>query len=200
MAPLHGRCTAKRGRNSTARTEDGDKSLDSSPNAHTAAGQASDDIDQTRQALSPALLEATSPSLPAFVVTSGDASVRVEALTGQLSGLLDGPAKVEHAGERVSEVDHKEGADERDDTGDVGHGSCDDEGEDPVARAKAVPCDSALASGDWREAEDLLEDLEVDSLHADIEVHDCEVLAMGTFYSPTGKVYAATSCRDAVFS
>jgi hypothetical protein len=85
-------------------------------------------------------------------------------------------AEVEHAGEGVGEVDHEEGADEADDAADVGDGGGDDEGEDPVDGAEAVPGDLALAGGDGGEAEALLEDFEVDCLHADVEVHDCCLL------------------------
>jgi len=171
---LH-RCRAsERSSNSAARAEHRDQTLDSSPGTHAAASKTKQDVNSKRGAPLPALLETTSPALHAGVEASGDASVRVEALTGQSSGLLDLVRKHKQSGEGVAEVHHEDGTDERDDTADVGHGGTDHERKRPVDGAKAVPVDLALPGGDGREAEDLLEDLEVDGLHSDVEVHDCE--------------------------
>jgi hypothetical protein len=160
-------------RNRTTRPKHRDQPLNRSPNSHSAASQTRNNVNRSRQTDGPGLLEATDPAAGALVHPDGLAGVRVEALAGEDGGFLDGVAEVEHAGEGVGEVDHEEGADEADDAADVGDGGGDDEGEDPVDGAEAVPGDLALAGGDGGEAEALLEDFEVDCLHADIEVHDC---------------------------
>lgn len=173
QSDLHRRRTSEGRRDSAARAEHRDQTLDGSPDTHATASKTEQDVDSKRDAPRPALHETTSPALHAGVEAGGDAGVRVEALTGQSSGLLDLVGQHEEARERVRKVHHEDGTDETDDTADVGHGRANDEGERPVDRAKAVPVDLALPGGDGREAEDLLEDLEVDGLHADVEVHDC---------------------------
>jgi hypothetical protein len=160
-------------RNGTIRSKHRDQTLNSSPNSHTAASQTRNNVNRSRQTDSPGLLEAADPAAGALIHPDGLAGVWVEALAGEHGGFLDGVAEVEHSGEGVGEVDHEEGADEADDAADVGDGGGDDEGEDPVDGAQAVPGDLALAGRDGREAEALLEDFEVDGLHADVEVHDC---------------------------
>jgi hypothetical protein len=170
---LHRRGTSPSRRNSATRPEDRDQTLDGSPDTHAAAGQAKKDVERKWGAPLPALLEATSPALHASVESGCDTGVRVETLTRQEGGLLDLVGQDEHAGEAVGEVDHEDGADETDDAADVWHGCCNDECENPVDGTQAVPGDLALGGGDGREVEDLLEDLEVDGLHADVEVHDC---------------------------
>lgn len=176
---LNGRRATERSRHSTTRAEHRDQTLNSSPDTHAAASKTEQDVDSKRGAPLPALHETASPALHAGVKTGGDTGVRVEALTGQSGGLLNLVRKHQKAREGICEVHHENGADKTDDAADVGHGGADDEGERPVDGAEAVPVDLALPGGDGREAEDLLEDFEVDGLHADVEVHDCEsMLAM----------------------
>ena len=161
-------------RNSATRSKHRDQPLNSSPNAHTTARQARNNVNRRRQTDSPALLEPTDPAAGTLIHPDRLAGVRVETLARQDGGFLDGVAEVEHSGEAVGEVDHEEGADEADDAADVRDGGGDEEGQDPVDGAQAVPGDLTLAGGDGREAEALLENFEVDCLHADVEVHDCE--------------------------
>jgi hypothetical protein len=160
-------------RHRTTRPKHRNQPLNSRPNTHTTARQPRNNINRRRQTDGPALLETPDPAAGALIHADRLAGVRVEALAGQDGGLLDGVAEVEHSGEAVGKVDHEEGADEADDAADVGDGGGDDEGQDPVDGAEAVPGDLALAGGDGREAEALLEDFEVNCLHADVEVHDC---------------------------
>ncbi|KAI7139053.1 hypothetical protein KC337_g76 [Hortaea werneckii] len=155
--------------NGSVGPKDGNEALNRSPNSHTTAGQASENVDESRYTLHPALPEAAVPAFPAAVKSGGDTGVRVEALAGECGSLLDGPRKIQHAWKAVREVDHEQSTDQADNSAEIGNGGSDDEGEDPVARAQTVPGDPALRGADWGKVEDLLEDFKVDRLHSDVE-------------------------------
>lgn len=156
----------------TSGAEDVNQTLDGGPRTHPTASEAEEDVDEGDGASEPGFLVASDPALQAVVVPGGDSGGRVEALAGEFGSLVDDVADVHHPGEGVGEVHHEDGADQADDAVEVGDRAGDDEGEDPVARAQEVPEELALLLDDGGELEDGLEDLEVDRLHADVEVHD----------------------------
>ena len=118
----------------------------------------------------PVLLVSTNPSLPATVKSGRNAGVGIESLAGKLSIDLASETNVQDGREGVGEVEDEECADKAGDSVDVGNGSGDNEGDNPVEGTKTVPHPSSLRSGDFGELEDLLEHLNVDSLHSDVEV------------------------------
>lgn len=116
--------------------------------------------------------ESTGPALDTRVVAGSHTSDRVEALARQSSVYLDAVSDVQEGRESVGEVENQEGAYNSGDAVQVGDGGTDNKGEGPVERSKGVPHPAALAGGDRGEIENLLEDLHVHSLHADVHVHD----------------------------
>jgi len=118
----------------------------------------------------PVLHVPTNPSLPATVKPGRNAGVGVESLAGKLSIHLASETNVQDGWEGVGEIEDEECADKTGDSVDVGNGGGDDEGDDPVEGTKAVPHPSSPRGGDFGELEDLLEHLNVDRLHSDVEV------------------------------
>lgn len=121
----------------------------------------------------PVLEISTHPSLHAAIVSRGDAGVGIEALAWQLSVNLTSEADVEEGREGVGEVQDEKSADKTDDTVEIRHSGSNDEGNDPVDGAKGVPHPATFLGSDFWEVENLLEDLDVHSLHSDVEVKHC---------------------------
>lgn len=96
----------------------------------------------------------------------------VEALTWESGGLLNGEANEEKAWEAVGEVQGEKSTHEAHDTVQIGYGRSNDESKDPIHGTQEEPAPLALLRGNRREVENLLEDFEVDGLHANVEVED----------------------------
>lgn len=116
------------GGNSPARSEHSNQAFDRRPNSHSTTSQTKKNINQRRYAHHPALSESTNPSLDTTIQTSSDPRVRIETLARQRSRFLNSPTQIQHARERVGEVDHEKGAHETDDAAQVGNRSGDQEG------------------------------------------------------------------------
>lgn len=164
--------------NGTTGAENGDQTLNSSPSTHTRAGKTSQDVQGAEGVNEPALHVTTDPTLHAAVVLGGDASDGVEALTGELGTVLDGPANEHNTGKGVGEVQTEQTTNEADDTTQVGNGGGNQEGDDPVERSHRVPHPATLLGGDVRHVEDLLQDLDVDCLHANVEVENWRLFSI----------------------
>lgn len=168
----NGRRTAERRSHRSTRAKDSDQTFDSSPSAHSGASQTAHDVKETAGIEENVLHVTTDPTLHATVKSCSDARDGVKALTRQGGIGMNLVAKVYNAREGISEVETEETTNEVDDAIEVGDGSSNKEGDDPVARTKGVPQPAALLAGDEREVKDLLEDLNIDSLHANVEVED----------------------------
>lgn len=191
---LHRRSTSPRSGHRTTRSECGNEHLNTSLGTHTAKCQTAQEEDSAADGDVPLLGVATNPALEAGVVARRHTSGRVETFALESGVRLNVVPKVEHGRECVGEVEDEERADDGDETVQVGDGGSDDEGEKPVEGAECVPClrkgqfmkldkeeeagwrlthPATLLGGDDGEVEDFLEDLDVDSLHADVEVKHC---------------------------
>lgn len=155
-------------------TKEDDKTLNGSPGSHAREGQSTTEVKGARNVDVPVLEVSAHPSLPAIVVPRRNTRGGVKPFTGELCAHLAHVADVQDCGEGVREVEDQKSSDNARDTVQVGDGGGDDEGDNPVDRTQGEPQVAALLGGDGGEVEDLLEDFNVDSLHANVEVHDLE--------------------------
>lgn len=167
-----GRSATEVSGNGAARAKDGDQTLNRGPGTHAGASKSSQAVEGGRDGEVPGLQVTASPAFDAGIMPSGDAGGRVETFAGQGRSLLNPEPKEEDRGKAVGEIQAEQAADETDEAAKVGHGRSNEEGQDPVDRSDAVPHDLALLRVDRREVEELLEDLQVDGLHANVEIQD----------------------------
>ncbi|KAJ8604255.1 hypothetical protein MRB53_041853 [Persea americana] len=164
------RRAAKRGGNGTAWSEDLDETLNSGVRTESREHETAESVDDQEAVEVPVLLETTDPALHAGVVADCSASGRIEAFAGEGGVELASVSEIEPGREGVCVVQYSERRDYATDADQVRHGRGDDEGDSPVDRSKNVPHEATPLRGDLWELESLLENLNVDSLHADVEI------------------------------
>ena len=169
---LDGRFAAERSSNGTVGAENRNGTLDGGPSSHARASKTGQDIEYHGKARIPRLFKTTHETLDASVVAGGNAGNGVKTLAGQRRSLLDAVGDVHDSWDGVGEVEREEATHNTDEEVEVGDGGGEEEGDDPVDWAENEPQDLALLGDDRGKVENLLEDLEVDGLHADVEIED----------------------------
>jgi hypothetical protein len=96
--------------------------------------------------------------------------IGIEPLSRQRRIHLASIPNIENRRECVREVEDQQRANKTRDAVEIRDGGRDDERDDPVDGAESIPKQLPLLARDFRPSEDLLADLDIYGLHADIEV------------------------------
>jgi hypothetical protein len=164
------RQASERGGSGASRTKYRNQTLDGSPCSHSRASKRSQYKEQSRYRHVPAFREATHPSLRAAVVVSGHPCGWVKVLIRKLCILVDHQAKECNPRKRVGKVKTKETANKAYDAVQVRYGCSNYPGNNPIDRAKRKPHPPSSLGNNGGEMGDLLEDFDINSLHANIKI------------------------------
>lgn len=150
--------------------ERSNETLDSRVATESSSDEGAEEEDQVPDVQEDVLRKPTGPAPEAVVVADCLAGRGIPALTLLDSVALDHGAEGEKRREGVGELQNAEGGDEGAEVAEVGDGGGDDEGERPVDRDHADPDELARPLAEVWEPKELLENVLVEHLDADVSV------------------------------